>query len=145
MATQAVREDDARGRHTTTHRELIMLPGGRLVLDTPGMRELGVWDADAGVATAFADVETLAAQCRFRDCAHEAEPGCAVQAARAEGRLDAARWRNYAKLQRELARTARKDEPRAPSEQRKMWSWRARAQRMRDRLPPPDEDPSGED
>ncbi len=134
MATQAIREDDARGRHTTTHRELILLPGGRLVLDTPGMRELGVWDADAGVATTFADVETLAAQCRFRDCTHGAEPGCAVQSALAEGRLDPARWRNYAKLQRELTRVARNDDPRARSEQRKVWSRRARAQRMRGRL-----------
>jgi ribosome biogenesis GTPase / thiamine phosphate phosphatase len=134
MATRAVREDDARGRHTTTHRELIVLPGGRLVLDTPGMRELGVWDADAGIAATFADVETMAARCRFRDCAHEAEPGCAVQAALAEGRLDAARWRNYAKLQRELAHEARRSDPRAQSEQRKMWTRRARAQRTRDRL-----------
>jgi ribosome biogenesis GTPase / thiamine phosphate phosphatase len=134
MATQAIREHDARGRHTTTHRELIVLPGGGLVLDTPGMRELGLWDADAGVATTFADVEILMAQCRFRDCAHGTEPGCAVQSALAEGRLEAARWHNYAKLQRELAHAARKQDPRAQSEQRKMWSRRARAQRQRDRL-----------
>ena len=81
MATRAIREDDARGRHTTTHRQLVLLPNGRLVLDTPGMRELGLWDADAGVAATFADIEALAAACRFKDCAHGTEPGCAVQAA----------------------------------------------------------------
>jgi ribosome biogenesis GTPase / thiamine phosphate phosphatase len=91
MTTQAIREHDARGRRTTTHRELILLPSGRLVLDTPGMRELGVWEAETGLATTFADVETLFALCRFRDCAHETEPGCAVQSALADGRLDAAR------------------------------------------------------
>jgi ribosome biogenesis GTPase len=139
MATGAVREDDARGRHTTTHRELILLPNGRLVLDTPGMRELGVWDADAGLATTFADIECLIALCRFRDCAHETEPGCAVQAALADGRLDAARWRNHAKLQREMARVRRRDDPRARAEQRKVWSRRARAQRVRER-PAPEED-----
>jgi ribosome biogenesis GTPase / thiamine phosphate phosphatase len=135
MATQAIREHDARGRHTTTHRELIVLPGGRLVLDTPGMRELGVWDADAGLATTFADIDALTALCRFRDCAHGAEPGCAVQAALADGRLDTARWGNYAKLQRELAHEARKEDPRARSELRKVWARRARAQRVRDRVP----------
>jgi ribosome biogenesis GTPase len=133
MATQAIREHDARGRHTTTHRELILLPGGRLVLDTPGMRELGVWEADAGVGTTFADIEALTAGCRFRDCSHQAEPGCAVQDALASGRLDAGRWRNYAKLRRELAHIERKDDPRARSEQRKLWSRRARTQRARDR------------
>ena len=136
MATRAIREHDARGRHTTTHRELILLPSGRLVLDTPGMRELGVWDADAGLATTFADVEALIALCRFRDCAHETESGCAVQSALADGRLDAGRWRNYAKLQRELAHLERKDDPRARSEQRRMWSRRTRAQRTRERSRP---------
>ena len=133
MVTQAIREHDARGRHTTTHRELILLPSGRLVLDTPGMRELGVWEADAGVGTTFADIEALTAECRFHDCAHAAEPGCAVQEALASGRLDAGRWRNYAKLRRELARIERKDDPRARSEQRQVWSRRARMQRARDR------------
>jgi ribosome biogenesis GTPase / thiamine phosphate phosphatase len=134
MATRAIREGDERGRHTTTHRELILLPGGGLVLDTPGMRELGMWDADTGVATTFADVEGLMAECRFHDCGHDTEPGCSVQSALADGRLDAARWRNYAKLQRERAHEARKDDPRAQSEQRRAWSRRARAQRQRNRL-----------
>ena len=131
MATQAIREDDARGRHTTTHRQLVLLPNGRLVLDTPGMRELGLWDADAGVAATFADVEALAGSCRFRDCAHEAEPGCAVQAALADGSLDEGRWRSYVKLQRELARFARKDDPRQQAELRKVWVQRARNYRAK--------------
>jgi ribosome biogenesis GTPase len=133
MTTQAIREQDARGRHTTTHRELILLPSGRLVLDTPGMRELGLWEADAGLGATFADIEALTAVCRFRDCAHATEPGCAVQAALASGRLDAGRWRNWAKLQRELAHAERKDDPRARAEQRKIWSRRARMHRARDR------------
>ena len=118
MATQAIREDDARGRHTTTHRQLVLLPNGRLVLDTPGMRELGLWDAEAGVATTFAEIEALAAECRFSDCTHDAEPGCAVRAALADGTLDSDRWRSYGKLQRELARLARKDDRRERAEHR---------------------------
>jgi len=126
MATQAIREDDARGRHTTTHRQLVRLPNGRLLLDTPGMRELGLWDAEAGVTATFADVEALVAGCRFRDCAHDTEPGCAVQAALADGGLDAGRWRGYVKLQREAARFARKDDPKEQAALRKVWVQRAR-------------------
>jgi ribosome biogenesis GTPase len=126
MVTQAIREEDARGRHTTTHRQLVLLPNGRLMLDTPGMRELGLWDAEAGVAATFADIEALVMECRFRDCAHEAEPGCAVQAALADGSLDEGRWRGYVKLQREVARFARKDDRRQQAELRKVWVKRAR-------------------
>lgn len=129
MATQAIREDDARGRHTTSHRELVLLPNGRLVLDTPGMRELGLWQAEDGVAAAFADVEALAAQCRFDDCRHETEPGCAVRAALAGGALDPERWRSHGKLQRELAHLDRKDDPRARAEARKVWIRRSKDQR----------------
>jgi ribosome biogenesis GTPase len=98
------------------------------------MRELGLWDADAGVAATFADVEALTAQCRFRDCAHETEPGCAVRAALDDGSLDEGRWRNHGKLRRELAHLARKDDPRHRAEQRKVWVKRAmdyRAQKLR--------------
>ena len=130
MATQAIRDQDARGRHTTTHRELVLLPGGRLLLDTPGMRELGLWDAQAGVATTFADIEALFMECRFRDCAHGAEPGCAVRAALMDGALDAGRWRSYAKLQREAARLARRDNPHQRSELRKIWVQRAKHHRV---------------
>lgn len=119
MATQAIREGDARGRHTTTHRELVLLPGGALLLDTPGMRELGLWDAEGGVALTFADIEALAGQCRFHDCGHDSEPGCAITAALASGALDADRWRVYGKLQRELQFQEGKDNPRAQSEARR--------------------------
>ncbi len=126
MATKSIRENDARGRHTTTHRELILLPSGALILDTPGMRELALWDAEAGVAEAFAQttaqVEVLAEACRFRDCAHDREPGCAVQAALAEGALDGERWRSFQKLRREVAYTVRKEDPAAASAERKRWA-----------------------
>jgi ribosome biogenesis GTPase len=120
MATQAIREDDARGRHTTTHRELVLLPSGALILDTPGMRELGLWEAGDGMSAAFADIEALAAQCRFHDCRHDTEPGCAIVAALATGTLDAARWRAYGKLQRELDFQNSKNDPRARAESRKL-------------------------
>jgi ribosome biogenesis GTPase / thiamine phosphate phosphatase len=121
MATAAIRDDDGRGRHTTTHRELILLPSGGLVLDTPGMRELGLWEADSGLAAAFADIEALAADCRFGDCQHRTEPGCALQAALADGRLDAERWRSYEKLQAELAFERRKADPREAAAHRRHW------------------------
>jgi ribosome biogenesis GTPase len=116
MATQAIREDDAHGRHTTTHRELVRLPSGALILDTPGMRELGLWDAEAGMSTAFGDVEALAAECRFNDCAHGREPGCAIRAALECGDLDPGRWRNYQKLQKELQYEADRADPHAARE-----------------------------
>jgi ribosome biogenesis GTPase len=100
MAVREIRHDDT-GKHTTAHRELFLLPGGALILDTPGMRELGLWDAGDGVASAFAEIEALAARCRFDDCRHSNEPGCAVRAALADGSLDPARWDAYGKLLRE--------------------------------------------
>jgi ribosome biogenesis GTPase len=100
LATQEVREDDHRGRHTTSHRELILLPSGGVVLDTPGIRELQLWDAD--LDQAFGDVEEIARRCRFSDCAHDQEPGCAIRDALAEGSLAPERWQSYVKLQREL-------------------------------------------
>jgi len=126
MQTQTVVGDDALGHHTTTHRELILLPSGALILDTPGMRELGLWEADSGVSTAFADVESLAQSCRFHDCRHGSEPGCAVQAALTDGSLDRARWNSYGKLQRELAFEERKNDPRARAEARKVWLRRSK-------------------
>lgn len=102
QTTRAVRDDDSHGRHTTTSRELIRLPDGGMIIDTPGMRELQVWTGDDGLDTAFADVEALAAQCRFADCTHIGEPGCAVQAALEDGTLQRDRFRSYAKLQREI-------------------------------------------
>jgi ribosome biogenesis GTPase len=102
----AVREDDSRGRHTTTNRELHLLPGGALVIDTPGMRELQLWGTEEGLERAFADVESLAEKCRFRDCGHTHEPGCAVRAAVSDGTLDAKRLQSYDKLKRELEHLA---------------------------------------
>jgi len=121
MQTREIRENDARGRHTTTHRELVLLPNGSLILDTPGMRELGLWDADAGVAFAFSDVEAIAARCRFPDCQHRTEPGCAVLHALSDGTLDPSRWESFGKLQRELAFQERKENPKARAESRKVW------------------------
>ena len=100
--TQDVRETDERGRHTTTHRELIPLSNGAMVIDTPGMRELQLWDASEGLQTAFDDIKTLAQQCRFRDCRHKDEPDCAVRAALENGDVDQARFGGYIKLRREL-------------------------------------------
>ena len=135
MATREIREDDAHGRHTTTHRELILLPSGALILDTPGMRELALWEAEAGVAAAFADVATeieqLANECRFRDCAHDREPGCAVQAAVADGTLDADRWQSFQKLRRELAHAVRKEDPMAAAAERRRWATIQKAGRAR--------------
>jgi ribosome biogenesis GTPase len=132
-AVKEIREDDARGRHTTTHRELILLPSGALILDTPGMRELALWDAEEGVAAAFAEttaeIARLAEGCKFRDCAHGKEPGCAVQAALADGSLDGERWRSFQKLQRELAHEVRKEDPVARQAQRKLWAGRHKAAR----------------
>jgi ribosome biogenesis GTPase len=96
-----IRLSDDRGRHTTTHRELILLPQGGLVLDTPGMRELQFWDAGAGLRETFDDIESLAAECNFGDCSHTSEPRCAVRVAISKGKLDAARFESYKKLQKE--------------------------------------------
>jgi ribosome biogenesis GTPase / thiamine phosphate phosphatase len=119
--TAQVRESDSRGRHTTTHRELFELPGGALLVDTPGIRALEVLGAEEGVETAFDDVTDLAAMCRFSDCNHDGEPGCAVRAAIADGRLDPGRLDSHRKLERELARTARQGDPRARAEHRRTW------------------------
>ncbi len=118
-ATAAIREDDARGRHTTTRRHLVRVPGRGLILDTPGMRELGLADDDGGLDATFADIDALAAACRFSDCRHEQEPGCAVREAIADGSLDAGRLASRRKLDRELARADRGNDPRARAERRR--------------------------
>ncbi|HET6683977.1 MAG TPA: ribosome small subunit-dependent GTPase A [Gaiella sp.] len=120
LETREIR-DDGRGRHTTTRRELIQLPGGALVIDTPGMREVQLWIADDGLEEAFSDVTDLFEHCRFSDCAHESEPGCAVKEALANGTLAPERWESYLKLQRELAHLDRRLDKRAQSEERKRW------------------------
>lgn len=100
LATDGLRNDD-KGHHTTTHRELLVLPNGAMVIDTPGMRELGMWDAASGVGQTFGDIEELAARCRFRNCSHSGEPGCAVRAAIRSDELDSGRWQSYQKLKNE--------------------------------------------
>lgn len=102
LATGGLRNDD-KGHHTTTHRELLFLPGGGMVIDTPGMRELGMWDAEDGIDRAFADIEELSQQCRFRDCTHTSEPGCAVRRALEQGTLSEDRFLSYRKLKTENA------------------------------------------
>ena len=134
MATQATRADDDEGRHTTTHRELIELPGGGMVIDTPGIRELQLADAGASaLEETFGDVEELAAQCRFHDCAHGAEPGCAVKAALRDGSLTHERYASWQKLQRELAMIARRTDVRLRREEKRKWQQRAKDGRARAR------------
>ncbi len=119
--TFAVRSSDDRGKHTTTARQLILMPAGGMIIDTPGMRELQLWNGSDGMAQVFADVEEWARDCRFRDCGHDHEPGCAVQAALADGRLDRERLASFRKLQRELAYLARKEDRHAQIAEQKRW------------------------
>ena len=119
--TGGVRADDARGRHTTTTRELVRLPGGAILIDTPGIRSLGVAGAGAGMDSTFADITELAAGCRFRDCRHEQEPGCEVRAALADGRLSRERHASHRKLEREAAHAARKGDRLAQEAERRKW------------------------
>jgi ribosome biogenesis GTPase len=135
-----VRKSDSKGRHTTTTRELFILPGGALLMDTPGLREMQLWDADHGVAQAFADIDSLAAQCRFGDCRHEAEPGCAVLAALSAGTLDPARVENWRKLLREQEFFRRKIDPEARQEQKELWKQIHRAARQKYRQRQRDEE-----
>lgn len=128
LATAEVRASDDKGRHTTTSRELFVLPGGALIIDTPGMRELGLWDATEGVQAAFDDVDALAADCRFGDCRHEREPGCAILAAVQAGTLDAERYASYLRLKREVGQ----DNPRTSAEHR---AQARRVVRARNRTP----------
>jgi ribosome biogenesis GTPase len=120
LATAAVRPD-GRGRHTTTHRELVALEAGGCLIDTPGMRELVLWDAEEGLDRAFEDVDELAGRCRFNDCQHQTEPGCAVREAIATGALDAARLESFRHLQRELRYLELRHDARTRSEERKRW------------------------
>jgi ribosome biogenesis GTPase len=135
LATRETRVDDDEGRHTTTHRELLALPDGGLVIDTPGIRELQLWDAAASGALeeAFADIEELAGQCRFSDCAHGVEPGCAVQGALRDGSLPRERYASWQKLQRELRSIAIRADVRLRREERRKWQLRAKEGRARAR------------
>jgi ribosome small subunit-dependent GTPase A len=130
LATGEVRSD-GKGRHTTTRRELIELPGGGLIIDTPGTRELGLWDAGAGIEEVFGDLTEVASQCRFRNCKHEQEPGCAVRAAAADDPSVVARLESKRKLEREQERLDNARDLRAKAEQRRELRRRARAMRQR--------------
>ena len=132
MAVKETRVDDDEGRHTTAHRELIELPGGGMVIDTPGIRELQLWDG-GGIDEAFADVEALAAECRFNDCSHATEPGCAVNAALASGELATERYGSWVKLQRELRAIAIRADARLRREEKRKWQLRTREARTRTR------------
>jgi ribosome biogenesis GTPase len=136
LATGTVRLIDAKGRHTTTRRELIELPGGGCLIDTPGMRELGLWQAGEGIELTFDDVAALAAACRFRDCRHRDEPGCAVTAARAAGELDEGRYASFEKLRREQAFVERQQDPRRAAATKGRWKAIHKQQRARRRVDP---------
>jgi ribosome biogenesis GTPase len=129
MATGDVRKVDGKGRHTTTHRELVVLPSGAVVIDTPGLRGVALAGSEEGLAKAFADVEDLAAACRFADCGHTGEPGCAVQASLSAGDLSAERMDSWRRLQRELAWQARRSDARLQAEERARWRAVTRARR----------------
>ncbi|MGE0614637.1 MAG: ribosome small subunit-dependent GTPase A [Bacteriovoracia bacterium] len=126
IRTQAIREDDARGRHTTTSRALYVSRFGGLVIDTPGMRELQLADHEEGVSAQFADIEEWAQSCRFNDCQHDTEPDCAVKSARANGELGEDRWASYLKLAAEVRFEMRKQDKALASEQRKLWKKRSK-------------------
>lgn len=135
QAVQAVRLDDDHGRHTTTSRTLFALPSGGLIMDTPGMRELQLWDTEDGLDDTFSDILTLSQHCRFTDCTHQTEPGCAIADAIATGQLQQERFNSFHKLQRELAFIARKEDRRAREAQRDQWKNRTMAQRQRGNRP----------
>jgi ribosome biogenesis GTPase len=109
MKVNDIREDDSKGRHTTTHRQLVMLQNGTMIIDTPGMREIGMWDVTEGLNSSFDDIERYASRCKFSDCSHESEPGCVVKAALENGDLSAERWGNYLKLKKEAKFAAQKE------------------------------------
>ncbi len=121
MLTGDIREGDGKGRHKTTHRQLVLLPCGGLLLDTPGMREIQLWNAEAGLGKSFADVGSLSESCRYADCGHDSEPGCAVRQAVEQGVLDHGRLESYLKLRKELDYLERKQDVRAALKEKKRW------------------------
>jgi ribosome biogenesis GTPase len=129
LAVGAVRDEDRRGRHTTTSRQLVPLPSGGSLIDMPGLRSLGTDASDTAVAATFPDIDDLALGCRFADCAHEVEPGCAVNAAVAGGELDAGRLASYRKLVRETAFERARSDPVLRTEQARVWKTRSKEQR----------------
>lgn len=131
IKTAETRAKDERGRHTTTHRQLFVLPGGGILLDTPGMREMQFWEADQGLAKTFDEIESLAPNCRFKDCAHGAEPGCAVKAAVTAGTVLQERIDAWRKLKREASAEARRKDPAPQPSEKAQWKTASKAQRKR--------------
>jgi ribosome biogenesis GTPase len=131
MTTQTIRRVDGKGRHTTTYRALVPIPGGGAVIDTPGLRAVGLLDAAEGLDVAFADVTALAGHCRFGDCGHEEEPGCAVRAALVAGTLSRRRFDSWRKLQREVAYEVRRRDARLAALERERWKKITKEQRAR--------------
>jgi ribosome biogenesis GTPase / thiamine phosphate phosphatase len=134
LKVQTVRDHDDHGRHTTTHRELILLPAGGLVLDTPGMRELQLWDGDESLPSVFDDIEAIALQCFFSDCRHQDEPGCAVRETLVAGKIDTGRYESYEKLQKELKYLARRRDKLSEILEKKKWKKLSRLATERARL-----------
>lgn len=133
LRTREIHEKSGEGRHTTSHRQLIQLPGGGMIIDTPGLREAQLWRGDEGIDLLFQDIEELASSCRFSDCVHDTEPGCAIKNALAEGTLDAGRFNSYLKLLRELRSIEVRSSARLQIEERKRWKRMATAARTRAR------------
>lgn len=128
LKTQEIREDDSKGRHTTTHREIVLLPEGGLIIDTPGMRTLSLWEVETGMEHMFGDIEDLILTCRFHNCTHETEPGCAVQAAMQQEKLDQKRWESWLKLQKEFKHLEAKKEGKI-RQQGKIWGKKIKSSR----------------
>lgn len=121
MKVNTIREDDSKGRHTTTHRQLIKLENHGMIIDTPGMRELGLWDVSEGLDKAFDEIEEFAKKCKFKDCAHGNEPGCAVKAALENGELPKERWQNYIKLKKEAKFAEQKESVNLRLKEKSKW------------------------
>lgn len=130
MKVNGIREDDSKGRHTTTHRQLIKLKNDAMIIDTPGMRELEMWDVSEGLNIAFEDIEELARQCRFKDCSHDKEPGCAVKAALESGELSIGRWNNYTRLKKEAEFAERKENVSLQLKEKAKWKSISRFQKQ---------------
>ncbi len=133
MRTREIHRPSGEGRHMTSHRQLVQLPQGGMIIDTPGLREAQLWEGEDALANVFEDIEDLALRCRFTDCLHVSEPGCAIKAAVADGRLDAGRFQSYRKLQRELRAVARKSDARLRAGERRKWKQISVANRVRER------------
>jgi ribosome biogenesis GTPase / thiamine phosphate phosphatase len=133
MRTRDIHASSGEGRHMTSHRQLIVLPGGGMIIDTPGLREAQLWDGEDALGGVFEDIEELALRCRFNDCTHMTEPGCAIKSAIAAGGLDRGRLESYRKLQRELRSIAARSDARLQADERRKWKQIAVANRARER------------